>query len=449
MKLSKGLDLPILGDPVQEIHRGPQVRRVAVNGLDYIGLKPRMMVAEGDTVAKGQPLFVHKEAPEVFYTAPAAGRIEAVNRGPKRVLETIVIEVDETGGEITFDDHAPDALGAVTADEARNTLFRSGLWTSFRTRPFSKVPLVGDVPRSIFVTAMDSEPLAPDAGLIIKRAADDFAAGLKIIAKLTDGNVFVCHYPRDDLPGRDLERVVFRDFDGPHPAGLAGTHIHFIDPVTAEKTVWTIGYQDVIAIGRLFATGRLDTERIISIAGPLATTPRLLRTRLGASTDELTNGEIDAATPCRIISGSVLGGRVAAGHFAYLGRYHRQITLMEEDTRREVLGWLIPKMEKYSFINVQLSSLVRRTRKFAFGTNLNGSPRAMVPLGSYERVVPMDILPTQLLRAIVIRDTDTAQALGVLELDEEDLALCTFVCHSKYEFGEALRASLEKIEKEG
>ncbi len=449
MKLSKGLDLPILGEPAQEIRHGPQIRRVAVNGLDSIGLKPHMMVAEGDTVAKGQPLFVHKEAPDVYYTAPAAGRIQAVNRGHKRVLETIVIEVDENGGDITFDSYAADALGAVTVEQAKDNLFRSGLWTSFRTRPFSRVPLADDAPRSIFVTAMESEPLAPDAGLIIKRAADEFAAGLQIVAKLTDGSVFVCHYPQDELSGGDLERVVFRDFEGPHPAGLAGTHIHFIDPVNAEKSVWTVGYQDVIAIGRLFATGHLETERIISIAGPLAVKPRLLRTRTGASIDELTEGEIVAGTPCRVVSGSVLAGRAAADQFAYLGRYHRQVTLMEEDDKQDVLGWLIPKMGKYSFINVHLSSLFRRTKKFAFGTNLNGSPRAMVPLGSYERVVPMDILPTQLLRAIVIRDTDTAQALGVLELDEEDLALCTFVCHSKYEFGEALRASLEQIEKEG
>lgn len=449
MKLSKGLDLPIAGAPAQEIQNGPAIRQVAVNGQDYIGLKPRMLVAEGDTVANGQPLFVHKEAPGVNYVAPAAGTIKAIHRGPKRVLETIVIDVDETGDDVAFEACDAAAIGELSRDQVAANLHKSGLWTSFRTRPYSKVPLADEAPRSIFVTAMESEPLAADAGLVIKRSPEDFAAGLEAVSKLTEGSVYVCHYPRDQLPGSDIFKVSFRDFAGPHPAGLAGTHIHFVDPVNAEKSVWTIGYQDVIAIGRLFLTGKLNTERVISIGGPLARNPRLIVTRVGASTDELTHGEIADGAPCRVISGSVLTGRIAADQFAFLGRYHRQITLMEEDSKRDVLGWIVPRTDKFSLLNTHLSSLFRKSAKFAFGTNLNGSPRAMVPLGTYERVVPMDLLPTQLLRALIIRDTDTAQALGALELDEEDLALCTFVCHSKYEYGEALRASLEKIEKEG
>ena len=449
MRLSKGLDLPITGKPSQVISEGPSIHSVALNGRDFHGLKPRMLVAEGDKVRKGQALFVHKDAPEVYYVAPGAGRVRAVNRGPRRILETIIIDLDHSDDEETFAQYRAEILTDLTREQVQENLYRSGLWTAFRTRPYSKVPHPGSVPNSIFVTAMDSEPLAPDAAVIIQRAPTDFANGLEIINKLLDGNVFVCHYPGANLPGRDISRTQFRDFDGPHPAGLAGTHIHFLDPVHSGKTVWSIGYQDVLAVGRLFVSGHLDMERIISIAGPLALNPRLITTRMGASVQDLTENEIRSGHPCRIITGSVTSGQQAAEQFAFLNRYDRQLTLMEEDRRQEAFGWIIPHRKKYSFINVHLSALFRQGLKFPFGTNLNGSPRAMVPLGSYERVMPMDLLPTQLLRALLVLDTDTAQALGALELDEEDLSLCTFVCHSKYEYGEALRVNLKKIEKEG
>lgn len=448
MNLKKGLDLPILGEPEQVIHDGPAVRSVAVNAADFIGLKPRLLVSEGDSVKTGQPLFIHKDSPEIQYTSPASGRIRAINRGARRALETIVIDLSENNGDYTFAAYLAGGLNKVTREEAQDNLYKSGLWTSFRTRPYSKVPSAGDVPNSIFVTAMDSNPLAADASVIIEKSIDDFNAGLEIIAKLTDGKVHVCHAPNGVKPAK-IDDVKYHTFSGPHPAGLAGTHIHFIEPVHSERSVWSINYQDVISIGRLFLSGRLDVERVIALAGPLASKPRLISTRVGASTLDLTEGEIKDDTPCRVISGSVLTGRHAVEQFAFLGRYDTQITLMEEDRKREVLGWLIPRFSKYSFINVHLSSLFRRSFKFPFGTNLNGSPRAMVPLGSYERVIPMDILPTQLLRAILVKDTDQAQKLGVLELAEEDLALCSFICHSKYEYGEALRATLDKIEKEG
>ncbi len=449
MNLSKGLDLPITGQPEQVIHEGPAIRSVAINGADFKGLKPKILVAEGDMVKTGQPLFVHKDAPEIQYTSPASGRIRAINRGPKRVLETIVIDLSENNGDYTFAAYLAGGLKKLKREEVQDNLYKSGLWTSFRTRPYSKVPLTGAVPNSIFVTSIDTDPLSADPAIIIDQSLEEYAYGLEVISKLTDGSVHVCQAPNGVKPKKEIERVVYHEFSGPHPAGLAGTHIHFIDPVHAEKTVWTIDYQDVISIGRLFVTGRLDVERIISIAGPLAETPRLVATRVGASTMDLTDGEIKPDIPCRVVSGSVLSGSIASDQFAFLGRYHKQITLMEEDKKQEVLGWLIPGFKKYSFINVHFSSLLRRILKFPFGTNQRGSRRAMVPLGSYERVVPLDILPTQLLRSILIMDTDQAQKLGALELDEEDLALCTFICHSKHEYGEALRATLDKIEKEG
>lgn len=449
MKLKKGLDLPITGAPVQTIHDGPKITKVALNGRDFIGLKPKMLVAEGDKVKKGQPLFVHKESPDVAYVAPGGGTILAINRGPRRVLETIVIALDDSEDEITFEAVEPSKLGDLSREAVQQRLYESGLWTAFKTRPYSYVPAQGSVPNSIFVTAMDTEPLAPTASVIIEEKAESFSAGLDVLSHLTDGPVFVCHKPHTLIPASSSASVRQEIFDGPHPAGLAGTHIHHLDPVSAEKTVWSLGYAEVIAIGDLFVTGKLNTDRVVALAGPLATNPRLVRTRVGASMDELTADEIETGIDCRVISGSVLSGVAAHDQFAYLSHGARMVTLIKEDTEQSILGWINPSPKNYSFLNVHFSSLMRWSKKFPFGSNLNGGRRAMVPLGSYERLVPMDILPTQLLRALLVLDTDQAQLLGALELDEEDLALCTFVCHSKYEYGEALRANLTKIEKEG
>ncbi|HAT85661.1 MAG TPA: NADH:ubiquinone reductase (Na(+)-transporting) subunit A [Rhizobiales bacterium] len=449
MKLKKGLDLPITGAPVQTIHEGPKITKVALSGRDFIGLKPKMMVAEGDKVKKGQPLFVHKESPDVNYVAPGGGTIVAINRGARRVLETIVIALDENEEEISFESCNKDSLHELSRKAVQQRLYESGLWTSFKTRPFSYVPTQDSVPNSIFVTAMDTDPLCADAATIINEKSESFSSGLDVLAHLTDGSVFVCHKPHDVIPASTSTSVRQEIFDGPHPAGLAGTHIHFLDPVTAEKTVWSIGYAEVIAIGDLFLSGNLNTDRVISLAGPLAVNPRLVRTRVGASTDELTADEVEIGIDCRVISGSILSGVAAHDQFAYLSWCARQITLIKEDQDQSILGWINPSPKNYSFLNVHLSSLVRWSKKFPFGSNLNGGRRAMVPIGSYERVIPMDMLPTQLLRALLVLDTDQAQLLGALELDEEDLALCSFICHSKYEYGAALRASLTKIEKEG
>ncbi|WP_109314557.1 Na(+)-translocating NADH-quinone reductase subunit A [Pseudovibrio ascidiaceicola] len=450
MKITKGLDLPITGAPNQEIHKGPEVRRVAVNGGDYNGLKPRMLVAEGDRVVKGQPLFNDKRSPEINYVAPGAGVVEAVNRGARRVLETIVIKLDDGNEEqIAFSKFDNSALATLDASVVREQLAKSGLWTSFRTRPYSKVPVFETQPRSIFVTAMDTNPLAADAGVIINANAGAFEAGLQIVSKLTDGRTFVCHSPKDNLPGASVAGVQMESFEGKHPAGNAGTHIHFLDPVNENKTVWTIGYQDVIAIGNLFLTGELDVSRVVSVAGPLASKPRLVTTRIGADLNDLLAGETLPGIPARVVSGSVLSGTIAADQFAFLGRYHTQVTLMEEDHKQDVVGWVRPFMTKWSNLNVHPSGFFRTKLQFPFGTNKNGSIRAIVPLGTYEKVMPLDVLPTQLLRSLMVLDTDMAQKLGALELDEEDLALCTFICHSKNEYGAALRANLDKIEKEG
>lgn len=446
IRIKKGLDLPINGAPQQVISDDKTVASVAVVGGDYVGMKPTMLVGEGDRVKLGQPLFEDKKNPGVIYTSPGAGEVVAINRGHKRVLQSVVIRL-EGDGEETFESYDTARLQSLDREATQANLLNSGLWTALRTRPYSKVPVPGTAPRSIFVTAMDSNPLAPDPSAIIAEYRDDFVHGLMVLGNLTDGRLYVCKAPQSNIPVGGVSKVEVAEFVGPHPAGNPGTHIHFIDPVSVQRTVWHIGYQDVIAIGRLFTTGRLSVERVVALTGPMVENPRLIRTRIGANTDDLLRGELKNIES-RAISGSVLNGRRAAGWASYLGRYHNQLTVLEENRDREFMGWMAPGASKFSKINVFTSSF-NRSRTFDFTTTQNGSPRAMVPIGNYEEVMPLDILPTQLLRALLVRDTDSAQALGCMELDEEDLALCSFVCVGKYEFGPALRASLEQIEREG
>lgn len=445
--IKQGLDLPIAGVPDQRIDPGPAIRRVALVAGDYIGMKPTMAVAEGDRVKLGQELFSDKKTEGVIYTSPGSGKVVEVNRGDKRAFQSVVVELDGDDAE-TFSKFSTDQLGTLSREQVVDNLTKSGLWTTLRQRPYSKVPAPSAKPHSLFVTAIDTHPLAPKPSIVIGEKQPYFEAGLRVVKHLTDGAVYLCTAPGAAIPGREFGFVSHYEFDGPHPAGLPGTHIHYLDPVSMSKFVWHIGYQDVLAIGELFVTGKLPVDRVISLAGPQVIEPRLLRTRVGASIAELTEGQLKPGEN-RLISGSVLCGRQAIGPKAYLGRFHNEVCVLKEGRDREFLGWQKPGFDKFSIKPVYATGFAADARRFSFTTNKNGSRRAMVPIGMYEQVMPLDILPTQLLRALIVGDTDQAQALGCLELDEDDVALCTFVSPGKYEYGVILRENLETIEREG
>lgn len=442
--LTKGLDIPIGGAPKQTIESAQEIPSVALLGRDYHGLKPTMAVQEGDKVVTGQLLFTDKRNPGVNFTSPGAGIVTGILRGARRVLQAVEVELDGSDAAEDFGAVAADAIAGLSAEQVREKLLKSGQWTAFRTRPYSKVPAVDATAEAIFVTAMDTRPLAADPAVILADQAADFEMGLQLIAKLAP-KCFVCVGAASKVPQPVVEGVEYHTFEGAHPAGLAGTHVNMLAPVSQSTQVWVLGYQEVAAIAKLFQTGQLCTERVIALAGPMVDNPRLLRTRLGASTEALVSDELQAGA-VRVISGSVLDGFNAQGSSAWLGRYSQQISALSDETPRKFMHWVNPMLKEFSVFNVFLGAL---PATFALSTTQNGSRRAMVPLGSYERVNPCDILITQLLRSLLVRDTDEAQKLGCLDLDEEDLALCTFVCHSKYEYGEALRASLEQIEREG
>ncbi|HCU0896090.1 TPA: NADH:ubiquinone reductase (Na(+)-transporting) subunit A, partial [Serratia marcescens] len=284
IKIRKGLDLPIAGAPVQAIQDGPNIQHVALLGEEYVGMRPSMLVQEGDTVKKGQALFEDKKNPGVFFTAPASGRIAAINRGERRVLQSVVIALENGGDDqLEFAHYPLGELSQLPREQVESELIASGLWTALRTRPFSKTPSPGSEPRAIFVTAMDTQPLAADPQVIIAEQQAAFNAGLVVLARLTAGKVHVCHAAGASVGQQSGSQIAYSEFAGPHPAGLAGTHIHFLEPVSLKKIVWHIGYQDVIAIGTLFTTGKLDTRRVVALAGPQVAQPALLRTRLGAS----------------------------------------------------------------------------------------------------------------------------------------------------------------------
>jgi len=441
IKLKKGLDLPIAGGPEQSIADGNAVSRVALVGYDYVGMKPTMLVQVGDKVKKGQPLFTDKKNEGVIYTAPASGTVKEVNRGKKRVFESIVIEI-EGNEEETFTATDAAQLSSLTAEQIKDQLVKSGQWTAFRTRPFSRVPAVDAEPNSIFVSAADTHPLAADPAVVISENKDAFANGLVVLKKLS-AQLYVTKKQGSAIDTGVAEAV---EVDGPHPAGLVGTAIHFVDPVGPNKQAWTIGYQDVIAFGKLFTEGKIFTDRVVAIAGPQVNKPRLVRTQLGASLEELTKGELKDGEN-RVISGSVLGGRTAGGSLAYLGRPHNQVSVIVEGRDRPMLHYFSPGINRHSVMPIYLSKFMPK-KLFNFTSSTNGSERAMVPIGAYEKVMPLDILPTQLLRALIVEDMDTAINLGALELDEEDLALCTYVCSGKYEYGPILRSNLDRIEKE-
>ena len=453
IKIRKGLTIPLKGKPTQTVSDGNDVRSVALLGHDYLGLKPKMRTAIGDIVRCGDPLFVDKRDPDVPYTAPGSGTVVAINRGERRALLSVVIELNDSADlPAEFPELAGEKHDSLSEADVRDALIRSGFWTAFRTRPFSRVPHSETSPSAIFVTAIDTNPLAADPAVIVMEDSDAFLIGLSILSRLTTGQIHVCTGVGWSLNIDQGERIRQTAFSGPHPTGLVGTHIHHLDPVGANYTVWHIGYQDAMAIGALFRDGQARSERIIALGGTAFTSPRLVRSRCGASITELVAGELadtgGASNSVRLISGSVLSGRRAGGPEAFVGRYHMQVgAIPNAGTRKRLFGWLPFLSGGYTHSGL----LSRRQGATArtFTTASHGPAASMIGIEGIEDVMPLDILPAPLLKALLIGDTDQAQALGALELDAEDLSLCSFLCPGKSDYGRVLQTNLARIEKDG
>jgi len=453
-KSNKGLELPIKGAPEQTIGETKAVSRVAIVADDFPGMKPRFLAREGDEVKRGQALFEDRKLAGVLHTAPAAGTVVAINRGAKRALQSVVIELSEgeksgTPEHANFASFTGAAATDLSSEQVRALLLESGAWTHFRTRPFGHSPAADAAPAAVFVNGMDSNPLAADPAVIMDGQKEVFDAGLTAISKLTTGPTFLCVAPGSAFASGLSAPVKVEEFSGPHPSGTTGFHVHTLMSAHRGRTVFTISYQEVIAIGHLIQTGNVHVERVVAVSGPAASKPRLVATRTGANITELVAGELNTEAPVRTISGSVLSGSAANEEpFAFLGRRDAQISLLPEAGERKLLGWLGAGFEQFSTIPTFISKWIGK-KSFDFTTDTNGSPRAMVPIGMYERVTPWDILPTHLLRALLVGDVEMAEKLGALELDEEDVAIFSFVCPGKSNFGLILRSNLERMFQEG
>ena len=448
-KIRNGLDIPISGSPEHKIADFKKPRSVALLGADYHGLKPSMLVKEGDRVKIGQPLFEDKKNNGVLFTSPGGGVIESINRGNKRALQSVVIEIDESEEEESFVNIRTEDLSNHNSSTIRENLIKSGLWTSFRTRPFSKIPKIDSDPKSIFINCMDTNPLAMDPEVIINNNTDSFKLGLRVIKLLHDCPLQVCVKDKTNLDFELEENIYRHSFYGPHPSGLTGTHMHFISPASLNNINWSICYSDVISIGTFFNEGKIPTAKNICFSGPKFENPRIISTRVGACIDEITAGELSHSEN-RLVSGSLINGRESIGPYAYLGKYHNQICAIEEpnSSDRELFDWALLGRKRYSKLGIFITSLFKN-KKFDIKARMYGPDRAILPVGVYEEVFPLNLLISLLLRELAIGDTEQLQSLGILELDEEDLALCSFVCPSKYDFGYLLRERLTTIEVEG
>lgn len=468
----RGFDIRLAGglppEPGPPEERAPA--RIGLLGADYPGMRPAMRVQPGDSVERGSVLFEDRKTPGVRFTAPLAGRVAAVHRGERRAFRALVIETaaaeragrpGKTRAFSAFSGRHPDGL---SADDTRELLLDSGEWTALRARPFGRVAHPERRPAAVFVTAGDSAPLAPDPVAAVAGREEDLAWGLAALSKLTEGPVFVCARAGRRLPLEDRGRVRQVEFSGPHPAGTAGLHIHRLAPARREREAWHLDAQDLAAVGGLFRTGSADPRRVVSLAGPPVTRPRLLRVPLGADALDLTEPDLrddssrlrpaeaaeeEAAATRRVICGSALSGRAAAGDAdRFLGRYHRQLTVLAEGRRRRFLGWLAPGFRALSASRAFLSGPPPR-RGYPLDTSRHGSRRAIVPTAAYDRVMAFDIPPVFLLRALLMEDLERAEELGALELVEEDLGLLSFVCPAKNDYAPKLRRVLDALEKEG
>jgi Na+-transporting NADH:ubiquinone oxidoreductase subunit A len=444
VKLKKGFDIRLEGQALKKIVSGMQPVYYGIKPDDFPGLVPKLVVKPGDSVLAGTPLFHDKKRPEILYTSPVSGTVSGINRGDRRKLLEVIVK--KKGDE--FVDFGRTDPGDMGRDKIIAKLLESGLWPAIRQRPYHIVANPSDVPKSVFISGFDTSPLAPDYNFIMANSpANYFRTGITALKKLTEGRINLIldgnAEPADLLKSAGDVQVHY--FSGPHPAGNVGVHIHHIDPLNKGEIVWFVNLQDIIAIGSLFEEGIYKHERIVAFTGSEALDPRYYRIRSGASVRAMAENNVKPGN-LRYISGNVLTGS-KIDPAGYLGYYDSQVTVIPEGDHYEFFGWLKPGIEKFSFSKTFLSSVFRR-KTYRLDTNLHGGERAFVMTGLYEKVVPMDIYPMQLLKAILSGDIDLMENLGIYEIAEEDFALCEFICPSKIEIQSIVRKGLDLMIKE-
>lgn len=440
IRIKKGLNINLIGEAKKEIS-AIDAGRYAIKPTDFLGVFPRLLVKEGDSVKAGTPLFIDKYRENILFTSPVSGVIEEISRGDKRVLEEIRIK---SGEKPEFEDFGTAGPSTSTREAIIEKLLKSGAWAMIRQRPYTIIANPADAPKGIYVSGFDTAPLAPDYSMIVKASLDDFQAGIDILSKLAGAPVKL------GLPGGiiDFPKTSNADityFEGPHPAGNVGIQIHKTDPINKGDIVWVVNIQDVIIIGRLFLKGIYDTSIIIPLCGSEVKSPKYYQTYKGASVRAIAKDNIQEGT-VRFISGNALTGtRIKPDGF--LGFYQNQFTVLPEGNYFEFFGWALPGLNKFSF-SKSFVSWLNPSRKYCLDTNFHGAERAYVMTGQYEKVFPMDIFPMQLIKACLAENIELMENLGIYEVDEEDFALVEFIDTSKTEIQQIIRKGLDLIRKE-
>ena len=452
INIRKGLDLRLAGAPAPEIVDLSPSGTVTVFPSDYEGIKPRLLVREGDQVKRGTPLFFNKKSDAMRATAPAAGRIKSIAIGPRRIIERIVIEVSGKDEREDFRKHEPDTVLRMPRDEILAKLLTTGLLIHIRQRPFSRMADPSVQPKSIFVNGMATAPFQADPHVCVRGHESAFQAGLNALTRLTSGKVYLCIDPRASHPSPALvnaQNVETIGFTGPHPAGNTSVHIHHVDPIKPHDTIWTVQAADLILIGRLLVEGTVPEGRVIALAGPGVMEParRYYRARIGESLEHILKERVEAGEQ-RIIRGNVLSGAKTSSSDALHFR-DNTLNVLPESRERRLLGWIMPGLDQYSQSRSFVSRWMRRDALWAADTRMHGSKRAMVLTGLYDQYVPMNIMTDFLLRAVLARDIEEAVKLGILEVEPEDFALPAFVCPSKMDLMGIIRQGLAQIEREG
>lgn len=445
IKLKKGLDIKLNGEAEKVVSPSEKCDLYAVKPTDFRALTPKLAVKVGDVVKAGDVLFTDKANPLIQFTAPVSGTIETVNRGERRKLLEVVIKAD---AEISYKDFGKADADKQSKQEIITLMLASGVWPMIQQRPFGIIANPEVTPKAIFASAFDSSPLAPDYEPILKNEGNNLQAGIDCLKKLCGKNIRlgVKEGASADSVFTRLKNVDITSFAGPHPAGNVGVQINHTDPINKGEHVWTVNIQDIAIIGRLFTEGRFDARKTIALCGSQVEKPAYYTTILGARISSLVNGKLKNKVHERIISGNVLTGDKVDNN-GYLGFYANQVTVIPEGDHYQFLGWAVPGFNKFSASKL-FPSFLFPNKHYSLDTNYNGERRAFVISGQYEKVMPMDILPVYLLKAVLAGDIDKMEQLGIYEVLPEDLALCEFVCTSKTPVQRILNSGIELMMKE-
>ncbi|MBW8333788.1 MAG: Na(+)-translocating NADH-quinone reductase subunit A [Prolixibacteraceae bacterium] len=442
-KLKRGLDIRLKGGAETVLGSVSQIRTVALKPTDFPGLTPKLKVKADMQVKAGDALFFDKYHPEILFSSPVSGTVKAVNRGERRKILEIVVESDGKMESLAFTKADPSVL---SREQVKTHLLQSGLWPFLKQRPYGILAKPADVPKHIFISCFDSAPLAPDYSFILKGQEKMLQSGINALAKLTDGKVFLGLRDGDAGFFGQLKNVETNIFSGPHPAGVVGIQIHQVSPINKNEIVWTINLLDVLFIGRLFETGKIDMRKIVALTGSEVNTPKYYPTILGGCLENVLVNNTKKEVKERIISGNVLTG-TKVEQDDYLGFFDHQLTVIPEGDNYEFMGWADPGFNKFTASKAFFSKLFPK-KSYTLDANLHGGERAFVLSGQYEKYLPMDILPVYLLKAILANDIDKMEELGIYEIVEEDLALCEYACTSKIKVQDIVRQGLDLMMKE-